>query len=62
MSVNLLPNNLKNREKSELKKAQKAQKNDIQMHKPVIDLNKKNIAKKEKKKLARKSSFFSFFW
>lgn len=61
MSVNLLPNNLKNREKSELKKAQKAQKNDIQMHKPVIDLNKKNIGKKEKKKVARKSSFFSFF-
>lgn len=64
MSINLLPDNLRNREKSELKKAQKAQKNNIQMHDPTASVNfSKKDEKKKQKKIAKQkgSSFFSFF-
>ncbi len=60
MSINLLPNNLKNREKSELKKAKKAQKDDVKMHAP-LNSNKKNAEKDKKKISANVFSNFSFF-
>lgn len=60
MSINLLPNNLKNREKSELKKAKKALKDDIQMSIPA-NSGKKKAEENKKKAYSRGFSIFSFF-
>ncbi|MCK4745214.1 hypothetical protein KAS41_04075 [Candidatus Parcubacteria bacterium] len=60
MPINLLPNNLKDREKSELKKAKKSRKDDIQMHAP-LNSDKKNAKKNQKKTARRVFSNFSFF-
>ncbi|MEA2065374.1 MAG: hypothetical protein U9O66_03730 [Patescibacteria group bacterium] len=60
MPINLLPNNLKDREKSELKKARKARKDEISMYAPLSS-DKRKAEKNQKKTVGRVFSNFSFF-